>query len=99
MIGSEIAFVADFLGKKISYTYKVVELSNTKLAMRTSEGLFPMETHYCFKKLSEEKTEMTLRNFGEPIDFSKLFSPFMKMMMKKANLKELKKLKSILEEK
>src|SRR5687767_12441133 len=54
--GSKIAFIAHFLGKKLSYTYEVVELSDTKMVMRTADGPFPMETTYRFEKVNDHLT-------------------------------------------
>ena len=44
-VGSQIAFVAHFLGRRMAYTYEVVDLiPGERLVMRSAEGPFPMET-------------------------------------------------------
>jgi uncharacterized membrane protein len=97
-VGTKVAFSAQFLGRRLSYVYEFIEfIPGVKLVMRTSEGPFPMETTYTWQPIDDRTTQMTLRNKGEPAGFSKLLAPFMKMMMRKANLKDLKNLKNILE--
>ena len=96
-VGSRIAFTAKFMGKELSYTYEIRTYTSHQLVMHTAEGPFPMETTYMFEAVSPEVTRMTLRNRGEPAGFSRLFAPFMSWMMKRANQKDLKKLKSKLE--
>jgi hypothetical protein len=61
--------------------------------MRTAEGPFPMETTYTFSAESEARTRMTLRNRGEPAGFSKLVAPLMATMMRRANRRDLARLK------
>jgi uncharacterized membrane protein len=97
-VGSQIAFKAQFLGRQLVYTYEVVEfIPCQKLVMRTAEGPFPMETTYTWAAVDDAHTSMTLRNAGQPSGFSSLFAPLMATMMKKANNKDLKKIKEILE--
>ena len=97
-VGSEIAFVARFLGRRLAYTYEVVELvPGERLVMRTAQGPFPMETTYTWEPAGEEVTRMTLRNRGEPAGFSKVVAPVMAAAVRRANRKDLARLKSILE--
>jgi uncharacterized membrane protein len=96
-IGSKATFVARFLGRTLEYTYEIVELDpGTRLVMRTAEGPFPMETTYRWTPI-EGGTRMVLRNRGEPSGFSRLAAPLMGPAMRRANRKDLAKLKSILE--
>jgi hypothetical protein len=97
-ISSKVAFVAHFLRKRLAYIYEFSEYEpNVRLVMRTSEGPFPMETTYTWEKIGVAQTRMTLRNCGNPANFSKLFAPIMAWAMRRANRKDLLKLKEILE--
>jgi uncharacterized membrane protein len=97
-IGSRMAFVAKFLGRRLAYTYELVELlPGQRLVMRTAEGPFPMETTYTWESVGEDRTHMTLRNRGEPSGFGKLAAPVLASAMRRANRKDLERLKSVLE--
>lgn len=65
--------------------------------MRTAEGPFPMETPYTWTATAAGSTLMTLRNHGEPSGFMTALQPFMIAAMRRANRKDLAKLKVILE--
>lgn len=97
-VGSQVVFVADFLGRRLEYTYEVTELEPARrMVMRTAEGPFPMETTYTWAPVGEGRTRMTLRNRGEPAGFSRVVAPFMAAAMRRANRKDLAALKLLLE--
>ena len=97
-VGSQIAFVAHFLGRRLEYTYEIKEIvADERFVMATSQGPFPMETSYSWADSPDGGTEMTLRNRGEPTGFSRLAAPLIAAAMRRANRKDLQKLKSLLE--
>lgn len=97
-VGSRMDFVARFLGRTLAYTYEVAELEpGRRLVMRTSQGPFPMETTYTFDPVDAAHTRMTLRNRGEPSGFAAVAGPAMAAAMRRANTKDLTRLKQLLE--
>jgi uncharacterized membrane protein len=97
-VGSQLTFVAKFLGRRLEYTYEIIELvPGERLVMRTAQGPFPMETTYTWTAVSERSTSMTLSNRGRPSGFSKVFAPFMATAVRRANRKDLARLKALLE--
>jgi uncharacterized membrane protein len=97
-VGSRIAFVAQFLGRRMAYTYEIAELiPGERLVMRTTDGPFPMETTYTWQPAANDRTRMTLRNRGTPTGFSAWVAPLMAYAMRRANRKDLARLKQVLE--
>ncbi|AZO58186.1 MAG: ATPase [Mesorhizobium sp.] len=97
-VGSRIAFVAQFLGRRLVYTYEIVEfVQGERLVMRTAEGPFPMETSYTWRDSGEGRTHMTLRNRGSPAGFSRLMTPLIAVAVRRSTDRDLLRLKNILE--
>ena len=56
-----------------------------------------METTYTFAPVDATHTRMTLRNRGEPAGFAAVAGTVMAAAMRRANTKDLAKLKQLLE--
>ena len=97
-VASRVAFRARFLGRTLAYTYEVVEFEpETTLVMRTSQGPFPMETTYRWRPEGVGRTHMSLRNRGTPSSFASVTAPMLAAAMRRANRKDLERLRVILE--
>ncbi len=97
-VGSRMDFVAQFLGRRLTYTYEVVELEpQRRLVMRTTDGPLAMETTYTWETAGDDRTRMTLRNRGNPTGFSRFTAPMMERAMRRATTKDLARLKALLE--
>lgn len=96
-VGTRLAFVARFLGRRIAYTYEVRELDpGERFVMSTADGPFPMETTYTWRD-TEGGTFMTLRNRGMPSGFARIGAPAMAAAMRRANRADLERLRDLLE--
>jgi hypothetical protein len=90
--------VAQFLGRRLAYTYQVREIvPGERFVMSTAHGPFPMETTYAFADSPGGGTRMTLRNRGEPAGFSRMSGPLLAAAIRRANRKDLQRIKAILE--
>jgi hypothetical protein len=97
-VGTRLAFGARFLGRRLAYTYEVVEIVPAeRFVMRTAQGPFPMQTTYTWEDAGEGATRMTLHNRGEPTGFARLVGPAVAAAMRRENRKDLERLKAILE--
>ena len=97
-VGSRFDFVASFLGRRLAYTYEVVELVPGEcLVMRTTQGPFPMETTYAWQQAGPDRTRMSLRNRGRPSGFASVAAPVLASAMRRANRDDLARLKALLE--
>jgi hypothetical protein len=97
-VGSKIVFVAHFMGRRVDFTYEVTGLvPGERFVMSTAEGPFPMETTYAWEDSAGGGTRMSLRNRGQPKGFSRLAKPLVASAMRRANRKDLQRLKAVLE--
>lgn len=97
-VGLRFRYTSDFLGRRLEYTYEVVDLvAGQRLVMRCDRGPFLMETSYLWQDAGDGGTWMTLRSRGEPTAFAGLAAPLVATAIRRATAKDLARLKAILE--
>jgi uncharacterized membrane protein len=98
-VGSRFEFAARFLGRRLLYVYEVKDfIPAERLVMATADGPLAMETTYTFDDAPEGGTLMRLRNRGEPSGFAGFLAPVMALAVRRANAKDLARLKQLLEQ-
>jgi hypothetical protein len=97
--GSEIEFTARFMGRRLTYTYRVVDyIPHDRLVMSTTEGPFPMETTYTWSDQDATTTRMTLRNRGGATGpIARVLQPIEAIAVRRATRKDLACLRQLLE--
>lgn len=97
-VGSEMTFVARFMGRRLSYVYRAVEFEpGARLVMSTVNGSFPMQTTYTWIAIDDRTTRMTLRNRGGATGLMGLLGPLEAIAVRRATGKDLRRLRAILE--
>jgi hypothetical protein len=90
--------VARFVGRRLAYTYEVIDYAPAeRLVIARVRGRLPHGDDLRLRDAAEGYPKMTLRNRGEPRGFTRLVAPFMRTAMRKANQKDLARLKTLLE--
>lgn len=96
-VGSHLRFTSGFLGRRLEYSYEVVELIPAeRLMLRSDREPFVMETTYAWQD-DDGGTWMTVRSRGAPTAFAGLAGPLLATAVRRATAKDLAQLKSILE--
>jgi hypothetical protein len=97
-VGSRVARVARFLGKRIEYVNEVVELErDRRLVMRSVQGPFPMRISYELDDAGDGGTQVRLRNEGDASRSYRLAGPLLGRAVRRSTQGDLDRLKRILE--
>src|SRR5215217_7154658 len=89
-VGSHVARVAKFLGKRIEYVNEVVELEPARrLAMRSVKGPFAMRVTYEVEDAAGGETRVRLRNEGGPSRAFGLLWPLLSRAVRRATQRDL----------
>jgi uncharacterized membrane protein len=101
-VGSRVARVASFLGRRVEYVNEVVELDPERvLDMRSVRAPFPMRVTYSFEPRGDGDgaTTTVVRNRvrGAPGGFFAVFGPLLAPMVKRSVQKDLERLRDLME--
>ncbi len=96
-VGSQVKFVAHFLGHHITSIYEVTHLApGSLLVVHTVEGPLSFETRYTWER-AWGGTKMTVESSGPSQGFSGFSAPFVARAIRHETRKDLRHLKDILE--
>jgi uncharacterized membrane protein len=98
-VGSRVARVAHFLGRRVEYVNEVTELDAERvLDMRSVKAPFPMRVTYSFEP-ANGGAETIVRNRvrGAPGGFFSLFGPLLAPLVKRSVQKDLERLRDRLQ--
>jgi carbon monoxide dehydrogenase subunit G len=97
-VGSEVARVASFLGRRIDYALRVIEHEPGRIIVMDSvRGPFPMRVTYAFADDSAGGTRVRNRVEGEATGFYGLAAPLMSAAVRRSLRGDLRTLKRIME--
>jgi uncharacterized membrane protein len=97
-VGSEVARVAGFLGRRIDHALKVVEHEPGRMIVMDSvRGPFPMRVTYAFEDAPGGGTRVRNRVEGEATGFYGIAAPLMSAAVRRNLRRDLATLKRIME--
>ena len=97
-VGSRVARVAKFLGKRVEYVLEVREHEPlARSRMVSVAGPFPMDVAYEFEDAGPGATLARIRLRGDATGFFRLAAPMLAAASRRAIRKDLEKLKRIVE--
>ena len=97
-VGSRVARVASFLGRRIEYVNEIAEYEpGSRLLMRSVKAPFPMTVAYEFED-ADGGTKMRIRAQGDASGFYRLAAPLLDRMVRRGIGGDLRRLKAALEE-
>ncbi len=97
-VGSRVARVASFLGKRMEYVNEVVALEpGRRLEMRSVKAPFPMTVVYEFEDADGEATRFRIRTLGDATGFYRVAGPVLSRAVRKGIQGDLARLKELLE--
>ena len=96
-VGTQVARVAHFLGKRIEYVNEVeVYEPGALMVMRSIKGPFPMHITYSFDE-TEGATLARIRVEGDARGFYRMAGPMLSTMVRRSIGRDIANLKNVLE--
>jgi uncharacterized membrane protein len=98
-VGSRVARVAHFLGRRVEYVNEVTELDPERvLDMRSVKAPFPMRVTYSFESAEGGATTIVRNRVrGAPGGFFALFGSLLAPMVKRSVQKDLERVRDVME--